>query len=34
MMIYVQNKDGSKVVEGVISIFYGLTLYYNLSYNK
>ena len=25
MMIYVQNKDGSKVVEGVIRSFYGLT---------
>ena len=24
-MIYVQNKDGSKVVEGVIRSFYGLT---------
>ena len=26
MMIYVQNKDGSKVVEGVIRIFYGFLL--------
>ena len=33
-MIYVQNKDGSKVVEGVIRIFYGLILYHNLSYYK